>query len=108
MRTGIIDLARARRALANLDRLALAHPDRCQVGPRWADNLERLEEAMGTPAKTRTQNYRDRLKARGYKPLMIYLPAPAHARLVTLAAAAGLAHGDLIAIALEHFEEKTS
>ena len=107
MKTGIVDFARARRALVALDRLAKAHPERChQPGPKWTDNLEMLEETMGTPATTRTQQYRDRLKAKGYRPLMVYLPEAAHTRLVALAKEAGLAHGDLIALALEHFEEK--
>ena len=106
-KTRIVDLARARRALGALDRLAKDHPERCgHPGPKWADNLERLDSIMGTPATTRTQQYRDRLKARGYRPLMVYLPEAAHARLVALAKEAGLAHGDLIALALEHFEEK--
>lgn len=106
MKTGIIDLARARRALVALDRLATNHPERCrQTGPKWTDNLEMLEEIMGTPATTRTQHYRDRLKAKGYKALMVYLPEAAHARLVALAKEAGLTQGDLIARALEHFEE---
>ena len=107
MKTGIVDFARARRALVALDRLAKTHPERCrQPGPKWTDNLEMLEETMGTPATTRTQQYRDRLKAKGYRPLMVYLPEAAHTRLVALAKEAGLAHGDLIALALEHFEEK--
>lgn len=107
MKTKIVDLARARRALTALDRLAKAHPERCgHPGPQWADNLERLDSIMGTPATTRTQQYRDRLKAKGYKPLMVYLPEAAHARLAKLAKEQGLAHGDLIAIALEHYEEK--
>lgn len=107
MKTGIVDFARARRALVALDRLAKAHPERCrQPGPKWTDNLEMLEETMGTPATTRTQQYRDRLKAKGYKALMIYLPEAAHARLVAMAKQQGLAHGDLVALALEHFEEK--
>ncbi len=109
MRTTIVDLARARRALIALDRLVKDHPERCgQPGPKWADNLERLEKLMGTPATTRTAQYRDRLKAKGYKALMIYLPEAARARLARLAKARGLAHGDLIALALEHFEEQPS
>ena len=107
MRTTIVDLARARRALIALDRLVKDHPERCrQPGPKWADNLERLENLMGTPATTRTQHYRERLKAKGYKALMIYLPEAAHTRLAKLAKEKGLAHGDLVALALEHFEEK--
>ena len=107
MKTRIVDLARARRALGALDRLAKDHPERCgHPGPKWADNLERLENLMGTPATTRTQHYRDRLKAKGYKALMVYLPEAAQARLARLAKEAGLSQGDFIAMVLEHFEEQ--
>ena len=107
MKTKIVDLARARRALGALDRLAKDHPERCgHPGPKWAANLDRLEKIMGTPATTRTQHYRDRLKAKGYKALMIYLPEAAHARLARLAKEAGLSQGDFIARALEQLEEQ--
>ena len=107
MKTRIVDLARARRALGALDRLAKDHPERCgHPGPKWADNPKQLEKLMGTSATTRTQQYRDRLKAKGYRPLMVYLPEAAHTRLVKLAKEAGITQGDLIALALENYEEK--
>lgn len=80
-----IDLPRARRALAELDRIAAEHPELCRGGERWADNLDELERAMGTPAKIRTAAYKSRLREKGYKQISIFLSPQAQERLAELA-----------------------
>ena len=80
-----IDLPRARRALAELDRIAAEHPELCRGGERWADNLDALERAMGTPAKIRTAAYKSRLREKGYKQISIFLSPQAQERLAELA-----------------------
>lgn len=104
-----VDLARVRKALDALDRLTADNPERCsQNGPQWADNLNELDTlTMGTPVKQRIADYRNRLKARGYRATTIYLPEAAHERLLRLSQAAGLSYGDLVALALEHYETRT-
>ncbi len=106
MNRKVIDLTRARNALAELDRLAAEHPERCnQGGPKWADNLPELDKlTMGTPVKTRIKDYRARLRAKGYKASTVYLSATTHERLLRLSQQARLAYGDLIGLALEQYE----
>ena len=100
-----INLTRVRRALAKLDRLVAANPDRLNQGEPWKDNLPELERLMGTPIKQRMTAYRARLLAKGYKASTIYLPEAARKRLRRLAHQEGLAYGDLIALALEQYEQ---
>ena len=106
MNGGAVDLTRVRKALAELDRLVAEHPERCNGdGPRWADHLSELDRlTMGTPVKQRIKDYRARLLAKGYKASTVYLPAAAHERLLRLSQRDGLAYGDLLALALEHYE----
>ena len=80
-----IDLPRARRALAELDRIAAEHPELCRGGERWADNIDALERAMGTPAKIRTAAYKGRLREKGYKQISVFLSPQAQERLAKLA-----------------------
>lgn len=106
MKRAVVDMTRVRKALAELDRLVAENPERCKSdGPRWADNLPELDTlTMGTPVKQRIIEYRQRLREKGYKAATVYLSADAHERLLRLSQEADLAHGDLIALALEHYE----
>lgn len=97
----LIDLNRARAALAELDRLAAAHPERCQRGgSSWADNKEELSRIMSTPAKQRIKDYRARLRERGYKATTIYINDETRALLMKASAQSGLSNSDVIALAL--------
>jgi hypothetical protein len=45
MNGAVVDLARVRNALAELDRLVAEHPERCnRNGPKWADHLPELDK----------------------------------------------------------------
>ncbi len=62
---------------------------------------------MGTPVKTRIKDYRARLRAKGYRGVMIYLTAAGYERLVRLSQhKGGVAYGDLIGLALEQYESQ--
>ena len=106
----VVDLVRVRTALAELDRLAAEHPERCNGnGPKWADHLPELDKlTMGTPVKQRIKDYRARLRAKGYKASTVYLSAAAHDRLLRLSQQGGLTYGDLVALALERLETDAS
>ena len=82
-----IDLPRIRRALSELDRIATEHPELCQGGARWVDNLDALETAIvGTPARERSAAYKSRLKEKGYRQISIFLSPAAQDRLTKLVA----------------------
>jgi hypothetical protein len=110
MKGKAVDLVRVRKALAELDRLVAENPELCNGnGPRWADHLPELDRlTMGTPTKQRIIEYRARLRAKGYKASTVYLSADTHERLLRLSRQAGLAYGDRIALALEHYETRPS
>ena len=110
MNGAVVDLARVRNALAELDRLVAEHPERCnRNGPKWADHLPELDKlTMGTPVKQRIKDYRARLREKGYKASTVYLSAAAHDRLLRLSQQGGLTYGDLIGLALEHLETDPS
>ena len=59
----VIDLPRARRALAALDRIAAEHPELCQGIGQW--NEHEVEKIMATPVNERVSAYRNRLQAGG-------------------------------------------
>jgi hypothetical protein len=99
-----VDLNRARQALAELDRLADENPDRLGDGPAWSDNQEQLEDAMGTPAKQRLAQYRERMRSAGYAPMSVYLQEEARDRLKRLSEERGESYGDVIAAALSALE----
>ena len=69
-----VDLCRVRKALTELDRLAAKYPDRLHQGEPWIDNLEKLDEAMGTPATQRMAQYRERKIASGMKEITLWCP----------------------------------
>ena len=106
----VVDLARVRNALAELDRLVAENPERCNGnGPKWADHLPELDKlTMGTPVKQRIKDYRARLREKGYKASTVYLSAATHERLLRLSQQGGLNYGDLIGLALEHLETDPS
>ena len=110
MKGKAVDLARVRKALAELDRLVAENPELCNGnGPKWADNLPELDKlTMGTPVKQRIIEYRQRLRAKGYKASTVYLSAEAHERLLRLSQDAGLPYGDLIALALDCYEKQNT
>lgn len=99
-----IDLPRARRALAELDRIAAEHPELCRGGERWADNLDHLETIMGkpntggTPARERMVAYRRRLiKEQGRHRVSVFLTPDAHEVLIKLRARhPGMSTNDLV------------
>lgn len=99
-----VDLNRARQALAELDRLADEHSDRLGDGPAWSESHEQLEKAMGTPARERVAQYRNRMRASGYAPMSVYLPQEARDRLKRLSEERGESYGDVIAAALAAIE----
>jgi hypothetical protein len=109
MNGAVVDLARVRNALAELDRLVAEHPERCnRNGPKWADHLPELDKlTMGTPVKQRIKDYRARLRAKGYKAATLYLPAGIPDRLAQLSQQTGLTYGDLVALALDCYENQT-
>lgn len=104
-----VDLVRARAALAALDKLAAAHPERLSSsGPKWAQHLTELDKlTMATPVKQRIKDYRARLREKGYKAATLYLPAGAPEILARLAEKTGLAYGDIVALALDRLEKTT-
>ena len=109
MKKNVVDMGRVRKALSELDRLAAEHPELCNPsGPRWADNLDELDKlTMGTPVKTRIKDYRARLRAKGYRGVMVYLTADGYDRLARLSQhKGGVAYGDLIGLALEQYESQ--
>lgn len=110
MNGAVVDLARVRNALAELDRLVAEHPERCnRNGPKWADHLPELDKlTMGTPVKQRIKDYRARLRAKGYKAATLYLPAGVQDTMARLSQQTGLTYGDLVALALEHLETDPS
>ncbi len=106
----VIDLPRAKRALAALDKLVIDHPELCQGdGPRWTDNLEELDKlTMGTPTKERTAAYRRRLREKGYRTITVNMQAEAHERLLNLSQQMGIAGGDLLTMAFEQYEKNNT
>ena len=76
----VVDLPRYRRACAALDQLVADHPELCQGGGRWSDNLEELDR-MTTPVNERMQAYRERLRDRGHKQVAMFLSESATVRL---------------------------
>ena len=84
MNGAVIDLARVRTALAELDRLVAEHPERCNGSGTWANNLDTLEDIIMTPGKTRMAKYRAKQKALGMKTINIFLTPEAQAALNAL------------------------
>ena len=81
----VIDLPRIRRALAELDRIAAAHPEMCQGLGQWTEKeVEKI--IMGTPAKDRVRAMRERLAAQGIKREVFFATARAQAALAELRA----------------------
>lgn len=109
MKGKAVDLARVRKALAELDKLVAENPELCKGdGPKWADHLPELDKlTMGTPVKQRIIEYRQRLRAKGYKAATLYLPAGIPDRLARLSQKTGLTYGDLVALALDCYENQT-
>ena len=71
---------RTRRALVALDKLAAAHPERCQGIGHWDETTVR-KIVMGTPGKERSRAFRSRMKDRGWKQTNVYLSPDAQDRL---------------------------
>lgn len=78
----IVDLPRARRAMAALDRIAAEHPELCQGVGHW--NQEEVMKIMGTPAKDRALAYRQRLAAQGITREVFFATPEAKAALAEL------------------------
>lgn len=77
-----VDLPRVRRALAELDRIAVAHPDLCQGKGQW--NEQEVEKIMGTPVSERVKAYRHRLREQGRTRISVFLKPEASAALQAL------------------------
>jgi hypothetical protein len=101
--SAVVDLPRARRAFAALDKLAADNPDRCQRIGNWTES-DAAEIVMGTPAKTRVAQYRARLRDKGYRGIYIFAPESTIEKLKALAESTGMTYGDLIKAALDQFE----
>ncbi len=83
--SAVVDLPRARRALAELDRIAAAHPEMCQGIGQWDEKtVEKI--IMGTPAKDRVKAMRERLAARGIKREIFFATPEAQTALAELRA----------------------
>ena len=81
-----IDLPRIQRALAELDRIAAAHPELLGDGPKWT--AEAVEEAM-TPAKERMKAFRQRRIEQGYRRISFFADQRTRDALEALRARAG-------------------
>ena len=81
----VIDLPRARKALAALDKIAAEHPEMCQGIGQW-DEAAVEKITMGTPARDRVKAMRDRLAAQGIKREVFFATPEAQAALVELRA----------------------
>lgn len=77
-----IDLPRARRALAALDRIAIEHPELCGDGPAWT--AEAVESLVTTPTKDRMKSYRQRLTDAGYRRVCFHASPKTQAALDAL------------------------
>ena len=77
----VIDLPRITRALAELDRIAVEHPEICHKGQPWTKNLNTLEKVLMTSGKTRIAEYRARQAAKGLKTINVFLTPEAQAAL---------------------------
>ena len=83
--SAVIDLPRIRRALAELDRIAEAHPEMCQGLGQW-DEKAVGSIIVGTPAKDRVRAMRERLAAKGVKREIFFATPEAQAALAELRA----------------------
>ncbi len=61
---------------------------------------------MGTHVNDRVRAYRARLREKGYKAVMVYLPIETPERLLRLSEQTGQTFGDLIALALDCYEKQ--
>lgn len=83
--SAVIDLPRIRRALAELDRIAEAHPEMCQGLGQWDEKaVESI--IVATPAKDRVRAMRERLAAKGVKREIFFATPEAQAALAELRA----------------------
>ena len=81
--SAVIDLPRIRRALAELDRIAEAHPEMCRGLGQWDEKaVESI--IVGTPAKDRVRAMRERLAAKGVKREIFFATPEAQAALAEL------------------------
>ena len=102
-----IDLPRARRALAELDRIAAEHPEIRHRGKPWGENMNQLQEIIMTPSKQRDEKYRAKQRERGLKPVTVYLTPPAQAVLNKLQSEQPDANmGDIISNALLRMRDR--
>ena len=76
-----VDLPRILRTLAELDRIAAAHPEIRKGGQPWNHDMNQLQEIVMTPGKERIAKYRAKQKARGMKTINIFLTPAAQAAL---------------------------
>ena len=79
-----VDFEAVRQSRAALAALAQQHPELCQGDGTWGNNLDTLEDIIMTPGKTRMEKYRAKQKARGMKPINIFLTPEAQAALSRL------------------------
>lgn len=96
-----IDLLRARRALAELDRIAAEHPEIVGKGEPWKDNLEELQRVITMNHNQRIAEYRARQQAKGMRRVSIFLSPEATEALEALQRATpGKPVGEIISRAL--------
>ena len=79
-----VDFEAVKQARTALAALAQQHPELCQGDGTWGNNLDTLEDIIMTPGKTRMEKYRAKQKARGMKPINIFLTPEAQAALNAL------------------------
>ena len=83
--SAVIDLPRIRRALAELDPIAEAHPEMCQGLGQWDEKaVESI--IVGTLAKDQVRAMRERLAAKGVKREIFFTTPQAQAALAELRA----------------------
>ena len=80
------DLPRIRRALSELDRIAVEHPEICYRGQPWANDMNQLQETIMTPSKQRIAKYRAKQREKGMKTVNVFLTPDAQAALHRLQA----------------------
>jgi len=76
-----VDLPRIRRALAELDRIAVEHPEIRHCGQPWANDMNQLQETIMTPSKERIAKYRAKQREKGLKTVNVFLTPEAQAAL---------------------------
>jgi deferrochelatase/peroxidase EfeB len=76
-----VDLPRIRRALAELDRIAVEHPEIRHWGQPWANDMNQLQETIMTPGKERIAKYRAKQREKGLKTVNVFLTPEAQAAL---------------------------